>query len=115
MTAVAESLERKDMMDLAAYYSKKPWPNLNQPKADAETTNRALRANVAVNCTGCHLGEYQGDGTVPRLAGQSSEYTAKTIEQFRTRERANNPGMSDLMIATPQEDLAALVAYLAGR
>jgi cytochrome c553 len=115
MTAVAESLERKDMMDLAAYFSKKPWPNLNQPKADAETTNRALRANVAVNCTGCHLGEYQGDGTVPRLAGQSAEYTAKTIEQFRTRERANNPGMSDLMIATPQEDLAALVAYLAGR
>jgi cytochrome c553 len=115
MTPIAEALERKDMMDLAAYFSQKPWPALNQPRADAETTSKALRANVAVNCTGCHLGEYQGDGTVPRLAGQASEYMAKTIAQFRTRERANNPGMSDLMMATPQDDLDALVAYLAGR
>jgi hypothetical protein len=33
---------------------------------------------------------------------------------FRTRERANNPGMSDLMIATPEDDLAAMAEYLAG-
>ena len=68
-----------------------------------------------MNCTACHLGEYQGDGTVPRLAGQSADYMAKTIAEFRTRERANNPGMSDLMIATPEDDLAALVTYLAAR
>jgi hypothetical protein len=33
---------------------------------------------------------------------------------FRTRERANNPGMSDLMIATPEEGLVAMAEYLAG-
>jgi cytochrome c553 len=115
MSPIAEGLERTEMMALAEYFSKKPWPNLRQPSADEATTARALRANVAVNCTGCHLGEYQGDGTVPRLSGQSAEYMTKTIEQFRTRERANNPGMSDLMIATSTEDLAALVSYLAGR
>ena len=115
MTPIAEALERNDMMALAEYFSKKPWPRLNQPAADAATTAKALRGNTAVNCTGCHLGEYQGDGTVPRLSGQSAEYMTKTLAQFRTRERANNPGMSDLAIATPDEDLAALTAYLAGR
>lgn len=115
MTPIAESLERADMMALAEYFSKKPWPRLNQPAADAPTTAKALRANVAVNCTGCHLGEFQGDGTVPRLSGQSAEYMTKTLAQFRSRERANNPGMSDLAIATPDDDLAALVTYLAGR
>ncbi|WP_244470753.1 c-type cytochrome [Microvirga massiliensis] len=115
MTAIVADMDRNDMMALAEYFSKKPWPNLQQLRADEATTMRALRANVAVNCTGCHLGEYQGDGTVPRLAGQSAEYMSKTIAQFRTRERANNPGMSDLMIATSPDDLAALVAYLAGR
>ena len=52
---------------------------------------------------------------MPRLAGQSREYLAKTIAEFRTRERANNSGMSDLMIATSEDDLAAVEAYLAGR
>jgi cytochrome c553 len=115
MTAIAESLERNDMMALAEYFSKKPWPRLNQPTADAATALKAQRANVAVNCTACHLGEFQGDGTVPRLSGQSAEYMTKTLAQFRTRERANNPGMSDLAIATPEDDLVALVTYLAGR
>jgi hypothetical protein len=33
---------------------------------------------------------------------------------FRTRERGNNPGMSDLMLATPEADLAPMAQYLAG-
>jgi cytochrome c553 len=114
MTPIAQSLERKEMMALAEYFSKKPWPRLDQPQADAATTTKALRANVATNCTACHLNHFQGDGTVPRLAGQSADYMSKTLAQFRTRERANNPGMSDLAIATPQDDLDALVTYLAG-
>ena len=57
----------------------------------------------------------QGYGTVPRLAGLSRDYLAKTIAEFRTRARGNNPGMSDLMIATSTEDLDALAEYLAGR
>jgi cytochrome c553 len=48
------------------------------------------------------------------LAGQSREYLAKTIADFRTRARGNNPGMSDLMLATPPDDLAALEEYLSG-
>ena len=50
----------------------------------------------------------------PRLAGMGRDYLAKTIADFRTRARANNPGMSDLMLATSPDDLAALVDYLAG-
>ena len=115
MSPIAEALERDEMLALAEYFSKKPWPKLDQPAADAATTATALRANVAVNCTACHLGEYQGDGTVPRLSGQSADYMSKTIAEFRTRERANNPGMSDLMNATSPEDLAALVTFLAAR
>ena len=75
---------------------------------------RALSANRSVGCTGCHLDHFQGDGTVPRLAGQGRDYLAKTMADFRTRARGNNPGMSDLMIATSPDDLAALAEYLAG-
>jgi len=114
MQPIVASMERADMLVIAEYFSKKPWPDLGQPRAPKEVANRALRANASVGCTGCHLDQFQGDGTVPRLAGMRREYLAKTINDFRSRARGNNPGMSDLMLATAPEDLAALTEYLAG-
>jgi cytochrome c553 len=114
MQPIASTMERQDMMDIAEYFSKKPWPDLGQPRAPKDISERALSANHSVGCTGCHLDHFQGDGTVPRLAGQSREYLAKTTADFRTRARGNNPGMSDLMIATSVDDLAALSEYLSG-
>jgi cytochrome c553 len=115
MTPLAGSLERSDMLALAEYFANKPWPDLRQPSAPKGVAEQALKANVSIGCTGCHLDQWQGDGTVPRLAGMSREYLTKTIDAFRTRTRANNPGMSDLMIVTSEDDLKALVQYLAGR
>jgi cytochrome c553 len=114
MQPIAASLEKDDMLAIAEYFSKKKWPDLGQPRSPKEISERALSANRSVGCTGCHLDQFQGDGTVPRLAGQSSEYLSKTIADFRTRARGNNPGMSDLMLATAPDDLAALVGYLSG-
>ena len=114
MQPIASSMEREDMLAIAEYFSTKPWPNLGQPRAPKEIAVRAVSANSSVGCTGCHLDQFQGDGTVPRLAGMSREYLTKTIDDFRSRARGNNPGMSDLMLATAPEDLAALAEYLAG-
>jgi cytochrome c553 len=115
MQPIASPMEREDMLAIAEYFSKKPWPDLGQPRASKEIADRALSANRSVGCTGCHLDQFQGDGTVPRLAGQSRDYLTKTTADFRTRARGNNPGMSDLMLATAPDDLAALAEYLAGR
>jgi cytochrome c553 len=114
MQPIASALEKQDMLDMADYFSKKPWPDLGEPRASKEVSDRALSANRSVGCTGCHLDHFQGDGTVPRLAGMSREYMTKTITDFRTGARANNPGMSGLMLATSPDDLAALAEYLAG-
>jgi cytochrome c553 len=114
MQPIVSSMERDDMQAIAEYFSKKPWPDLGQPRASKEVADRASSANRSVGCTGCHLDHFQGDGTVPRLAGMSREYLTKTIGDFRTRARGNNPGMSDLMLATSPDDLAALEEYLSG-
>src|SRR5215831_18332151 len=114
MTPLAQSLERDDMMALALYFSQKPWPNLQQPAAPADVTARAARANVAIGCTGCHQGQYQGEGTQPRLAGQTREYLQQSMLDFRNRTRGNNPGMTDLMLAISEDDIAACAEYLAG-
>jgi cytochrome c553 len=114
MQPIASSLERDDMQAIAEYFSKKPWPDLGQPRAPKDVAERASKANVSIGCTGCHLDHFQGDGTVPRLAGMGRDYLTKTIADFRSHARANNPGMSDLMNATSPDDLAALEEYLSG-
>ena len=59
------------------------------------------------------MGEYEGDGTTGRLAGQSKEYLDKTVRDFRSNERANNPGMANMMRAMTEDDIDALHQYLA--
>jgi cytochrome c553 len=114
MQPIASAFERDEMLAIADYFSKKPWPDLGQPRAPKDVSERALKANASVGCTGCHLERFQGDGTVPRLAGMGRDYLTKTIADFRSHARANNPGMSDLMNATSPDDLAALEEYLSG-
>ena len=114
MQPIASSLERQDMLDIAEYFSRKPWPDLGQPRASKDVSERAVSANRSIGCTGCHLDHFQGDSTVPRLAGMGRDYLAKQMADFRSRTRGNNPGMSDLMLATPPDDFAALAEYLAG-
>jgi cytochrome c553 len=114
MSPIAEALERDDLMALAQYFSKKPWPNLQQPHAPVDAAAQAKRADTSVVCTSCHQEGFKGDGTQPRLAGQNREYLQKTMTDFRTGARANNPGMSDFMKAVSEADITALAAWLAG-
>jgi cytochrome c553 len=113
MTPVVEMLEKSDLLALAEYFSKKPWPRTDAASAPQDVAERAARANTAVGCTGCHQGQYQGEGTQPRLAGQNEAYMARTMLEIRSGERANNPGMTTLMKATSPDDIKALAQYLA--
>lgn len=114
MGQIASTLERDDMRELAAYFAAKPWPNLGQPSASDADVKEAKTANSAVGCSACHLEQFQGTGSVPRLSGQSHDYLAKTLADFRSGARANNPGMTSLAQATPEPDLKAMESYLAG-
>lgn len=114
MSGIAETLEKDDMKELAAYFAAKPWPNLGQPAASDADVVQAKTANSSVGCSACHLSQFEGTGTVPRLSGQSHEYLTKTLAEFRSGERANNPGMTSLAQAASEPDLKAMESYLAG-
>jgi cytochrome c553 len=114
MAPILEPLQRDDFMALAKYFSEKPWPNLEQPHANDAIAAQSARANTSIGCTGCHQDGYKGEGTQPRLAGQSKDYLVKSMTDFRSGARGNNPGMTDLMKVTMPEDMAALAQYLAG-
>jgi cytochrome c553 len=114
MTAVAENVVKQDALALAEYFSAKPWPNTGAPAASKADADIAMATNKSIVCTSCHLEQFQGDSSVPRLAGQQHDYLIKAMLDFRNRTRGNNPGMSDLMNSATPEQLAAMAAYLAG-
>jgi cytochrome c553 len=114
MQPIAEALSKDDMMALAQYFEKKQWPRVPQPAASGDDATIARRVNASIGCTGCHLDQYQGDGSIPRIGDQQHDYLIKTMLDFRARTRANNPGMSDLMKAASEDELKAFAAYLAG-
>ena len=114
MAQIVSDMDRATMLELAAYFAAKPWPALGQPSASDALTTAAKSANASVGCSGCHLGQYQGTGTAPRIAGQNHDYMVKTLTEFRTGVRGNNPGMTSLMKATSEADIDAMAAYLAG-
>jgi cytochrome c553 len=114
MTPIAQSLSKEDALALAAYFAAKPWPKTGAPEASKADTAIAITAIKSVVCTSCHLEEFQGDSSIPRLAGQEADYLAKTMTDFRNRTRANNPGMSDLMNTVTPEQIAAMAKFHAG-
>jgi len=113
MTPMAQALDQADLMPLATYFSKKPWPKLEQPQPTAAERKAAERVNASVVCTSCHQEGFLGSGTQPRLAGQERAYLQKTITDFQTGARGNNPGMTALMKSIAAPDVAALAAWLA--
>lgn len=113
MTPIVESLDRGELAELARYFAKQPWPEPQQPNASHDVAGQTRHADKAAVCTGCHKQGFVGDGSQPRLAGQSQAYLEKTMKDFRSGARGNNPGMTDLM-KVPEPDIAALAEYLAG-
>lgn len=114
MAPVAAGLSREDMLALAEYFSKRPWPHLGQPRASDESIHRAEVGASSGQCTQCHLGGYLGAGTTPRLANQSKPYLLKTMQDFRSGARANNPWMTDLLKTYTDADIQAFADYFAG-
>jgi cytochrome c553 len=114
MNGITADMTRDDMRALAEYFSQKPWPNLGQKRAPKEIAQQAETVAASAQCPQCHLGGYVGDGVQPRLAGQSYEYSKRTMLEFRTKVRANNSWMTDLLRTFSESDIDALAQYLAG-
>ena len=114
MGPIAQSLAPDDIAALALYFSQKPWPDLQQPRAPADVAARAQEAISSIVCTSCHQNNFRGDSTQPRLAGQRQDYLQQSMLDFRNKTRGNNPGMTDLMLAISEQDIADCAAYLAG-
>ncbi|MGI9305031.1 MAG: c-type cytochrome [Gammaproteobacteria bacterium] len=113
MSPIAATLEKEEMQLMAKYFSEQAWPNIGH-RSDAALEKVGLMAASAGQCVACHLGGYEGNSRVPRLAGQHPEYLQKTMLDFKTKTRKNSPAKGSLMESFGEEDIEGMADYLGG-
>ncbi|MFN0193456.1 MAG: c-type cytochrome [Aestuariivirga sp.] len=64
-------------------------------------------------CSECHLSDFLGDGTIPRASGQLVTHLERTMLEFKTRVRGNNPDKSTLFATYSDHDIKTMARYLA--
>ena len=112
MSPIASTLSKEDMLAIAEYFSNQAWPS-NLYETDPEKVRQGEVAASAGQCVQCHLGGYEGNSRIPRLAGLQPEYLKKTMLDFKSRARANSAAKGSLMASYSDEDIEALADFLA--
>jgi len=137
MAPMAANLSEQDMADLAAYYSsqKRASERTASTGGDSATSAAAPAGEVTIvtstsakalyagdikagqeksaMCASCHGAD--GNSLVaiyPNLAGQSANYIAKQLTDFKAGER-NDPVMAGMVAALSKKDINDLAAYFA--
>ena len=113
MEPFVKDLSRDDMFDLAAFFAAQRPRNLDF-KVDDERAARGKRKADETLCTMCHLGAYQGQNEIPRLAFQHYDYTVKQLQDFKARRRTNDAGnMTAVARTLSDSDIEDLGHFLA--
>jgi len=106
MNPIAADLSDADIQNLAAYFAGLA---PNKPKSGA-----SAGADKVAMCMGCHGQQLQGNGQIPRLAGQQAKYLIKQLEDFKSGSRQAGP-MNALAKSLSAEDIRTVAEYLSGQ
>ncbi|HEY1288570.1 MAG TPA: c-type cytochrome [Burkholderiales bacterium] len=113
MEPFVKDLSRDDMFDLAAFFAAQR-PRLLDFRVDEDRAARGKRKADETLCTMCHLGAYQGQNEIPRLAFQHYDYTVKQLRDFKARRRTNDAGnMTAVARTLSDSDIEDLGHFLA--
>jgi cytochrome c553 len=117
MWGMAARLSDPTIDGIAAYYASQT-PVAGQPSASPETAagknifTEGIPSESVPACMACHGEKAEGNGPIPRLAGQHQAYLARQLDAFASMARANeimHENSKDLTV----EQISEVTAYLA--
>ena len=114
MGPIAKLLEKKQMIAMAKFFSEQKWPNIGYSPIK-ERAQLGETSAAAGQCVQCHLGGYEGDSRIPRLAGQYPEYLKNTMLDFKNKIRNNSPAKGSLLVSYSNDEIAGMAEYIAGK
>jgi cytochrome c553 len=112
MNSIVADLDREELKALAQHFSEQSWPANDFRATEADVASAESAANSGM-CVQCHLGGYEGNSGVPRLAGQKLGYLERTMLEFRDRVRLNSQAKVSLFATYDAVDIQAMARYLA--
>lgn len=112
ITSTASNLSDTDIADFAAFYA-----GLTQKPTDIKLEISGPEIiekgrSKYTPCTACHGVNGEGIAPYPKLAGQRPEYLQQQLMNFKNGARPN-ASMRDMAINLSEDDIEALVTYLA--
>jgi len=113
MAPLVAGLDREQMKLIAGYYSEQDWVSADY-SATKEQKKLAKSVVNSGQCVACHLGGFEGNSRIPRLAGQHFAYLEKTMLDFKNKVRRNAPAKGSLFATYSKEEITAVAAYLSG-
>lgn len=113
MEPLVADIEKEDLKLIAEYFSEQEWVD-NKHQSDDGLRNTARKVIDAGQCVACHLGAFNGNSRVPRLANQHAEYLNKTMLDFKNKVRKNSAAKGSLFATFDEEQIKAVADYLAG-
>jgi len=117
MWGMAARLSDATIDGIAAYYASQT-PVAGSPSASPETAagkkmyTEGIPSENVPACMSCHGEKAEGNGPIPRLAGQHQAYLARQLEAFASMARANEIMHENSKDLTP-EQVSEVTAYLA--
>jgi cytochrome c553 len=116
MWGMAARLSDPTIDAIAAYYASQT-PAEGEPGASPEIAagkkifTEGIPSESLPACMGCHGEKAEGNGPIPRLAGQHRAYLARQLEAFASTARANEIMHENSKNLTP-EQIGEVTAYL---
>lgn len=122
MSALAATLSKQDMDDLATYYAKMPIAQGSTPKEFLQRGEQLYRggdfSKRIAACIACHGPQGRGNAQAgfPVISGQHAAYTVLQLLAFKDGKRKNdlNHIMQDISSRMSQEDMEAVAHYIEG-
>jgi cytochrome c553 len=120
MNAMASSLSEADIADIGAWYARqKIKPEQVEKNALGERIFRLGLADKSVPaCSGCHspTGAGNRDAGYPALAAQYAAYIGKTLNDYKSGERTNDPNaiMRTIAKRLSEQEIDAVANFVAG-
>jgi len=125
MNSMVAGLSKNDIADIVAYFSsQKIKPETGKVDENViETGKKIYRGGNSFSgvpaCSSCHgpNGVGNGPGKFPLLAGQRAQYVTKTLNDFKSKQRHNDPNeimrtIADKMTENEIKSVAAYIAFM---
>ncbi len=114
MTPAAQNLTDTDIRDLGAYFATLPGPPPTAADSDPALTQAGAKLVKERHCAQCHLDAFNGQGEIPRLAGQRSEFIVKALHDYQhgVRRGRGNVIMPEIAYSLADDDINAIAHFM---